>query len=145
MRMFSAINRRLRVFYFVPLFVWAAPSEMDPPSMDPPSEFGLSMLEGAFVLAEQTEPSETTKLSPEEQIIYNQLGPVYQKIFLYALTSDMRHRVVIYVCRGLNPFEAINVILRAEQRKYESGKVKRPFTPSERAAMQKKRSTEITG
>ncbi len=143
MKMFSTIRKRnLALLFFFPLFLGAGTLHLS----GPPTEFGLSMLEGAFVLADETEPNEVAQLSGEEQTVYRQLGPIYQKIFLYALTSDMRHRVVIYVCRGLNPFEAVNVILRAEQRKYESGKAKRNFTPSERAAMQNRRpAPDITG
>lgn len=111
------------------------------------TEFGLSLFEHSFV-AQSTTTIHECDLSPEEKTIYNQLGPVYKKIYLDALTDDQRQRVVIYVHRGLSPFDAINVILRAEQRRIESNRrSRRTLTPGERAALKpvRKRSGEITG
>lgn len=111
------------------------------------TEFGLSLFEHP-VIAQSEDSISESDLSPEEKTVYNQLGPVYKKIYLHALTEDMRHRVVIYVCRGLSPFEAINVILRAEERRTESsGRKKRTLTPGERAALKpnRYRKGDITG
>ena len=102
-------------------------------------------MEQAFCYSEQEQVVASEGLSVEEKTVYHQLGPVYQKIYLFALTAEMRRRVVIYVCRGLTAFEAVNVILRAEQRKFESVKQKRTLTPCERSIMQKKRSVDVTG
>lgn len=103
------------------------------------TEFGLSLFEPSLIAADVTS-TDADDLSSEERTVYNSLGPVYQRIYLHALSNDMRHRVVIYVCRGLTPFEAVNVILRAEQRKYESGRHgKRTLSPGERAALHRYR------
>ncbi len=104
------------------------------------SEFGLSFFEQSFAYNEENQEKviEAEDLSPEEKTVYGELGPVYKKIYLYALTSEMRRRVVIYVCRGLNAYEAINVILRAEQRRGESGTRKKVISPGERAATYQK-------
>lgn len=70
-----------------------------------------------------------------EQQVYQQLGPLYQKIYLYALNDEERHRVVVYMTRGLTAYDAINTILRAEERQSISKQPKQPnksIAPSDR-------------
>lgn len=74
-------------------------------------------------------------LLEDERAIYDRLGPIYQKIYLYAFNNEERQRVVVYVSRGLDPLEAINTILRVEERKYKrSLPPQRSLTPAERSA-----------
>ncbi len=111
------------------------------------TEFGLSLFEAPLIASEEP-VIDQDDLTDQERIVYNQLGPVYRRIFLYALTNDQRRRVVIYVCRGLTPFEAVNVVLRAEQRKMESGRnSRRTLTPGERAALgpSQRKHDDVTG
>ncbi|MBM3192858.1 MAG: hypothetical protein FJZ59_01330 [Chlamydiae bacterium] len=84
---------------------------------------------------------------PSDQIqVYHQLGPLYQKIYLYALNDEERHRVVVYVRRGVSCFEAINIILRREERKFHGTpnlEENRPVKPTERFQTYKENSQEI--
>ncbi len=74
-------------------------------------------------------------LPSDQQQVYHQLGPLYQKIYLYAFNPEERHRVVVYVRKGISYFEAMNIILRAEERKYaaqEGSPPNKSIAPSDR-------------
>ena len=81
-----------------------------------------------FLIASHSEPLEkedalkeersTEHLPADQQQVYHELGPLYQKIYLFALNDEERHRVVVYTRRGVTAFEAMNIILRVEERKY---------------------------
>lgn len=70
----------------------------------------------------------------DQQQVYHQLGPLYQRIYLYALNDEERHRVVVYTRRGLSNFEAINTILRNEERRYDNPNENKSIAPSDRTA-----------
>ena len=78
------------------------------------------------------EPS-LDRLPADEKQVYHQLGPLYQKIYLQVLNDEERHRVVVYIHRGLNGFDAINIILRSEERKYVRSQNDHYVVPSDRA------------
>ena len=131
-----------KVFLSVCLF----PALLVAGSIGPCTEYGLSLFEHSLSYAQDQALEGEDNLCQEEKIVYDQLGPLYKKIYIFALTDEMRRRVVIYVCRGLTPFEAINVILRAEQRKFESTGRKRSLSPRDRAMMKDRSCTkEMTG
>ncbi len=81
---------------------------------------------------QQREMMTREKLDSKERAVYDQLGPIYQKIFLFALNDEERHRVAIYTKRGLYPYEAVDVILRSERRKCDNPQEGRQ-APAERA------------
>ncbi len=84
------------------------------------------------------------ELPTSEQQVYQRLGPLYQKIYLYAFNNEERHRVIVYMSRGLTPYEAINTILRAEDRKYSKAPPKgKSITPSERSAKSATQPQEV--
>ena len=74
-------------------------------------------------------------LDIKEQRIYYKLGPMYQKIYLNVLTDRQRHMVVIFVRRGVTPYQAINSILKVEERRIENTGKKKRVSPGERAMM----------
>jgi len=82
-------------------------------------------------MSEEEQPL-LNQLPSEEQQVYHQLGPLYQKIYLNVLNDEERHRVVVYTKRGLNPFDAVNVILRREERSYLQEYPQDKVVPSER-------------
>tara|TARA_Y100001970_G_C13904692_1_gene685464 strand:- start:66 stop:440 length:375 start_codon:yes stop_codon:yes gene_type:complete len=77
--------------------------------------------------------SVVNSLPESEQSVYQRLGEIYQKIYLYALNDEERHRVVVYIRRGLNPYEAINTILRSEERRYNARQPRQSLSPAERS------------
>jgi hypothetical protein len=85
-----------------------------------------------LIFIENSQRADYEKLPSSQKGVFNQLGPLYQKIYLYALNDEERARVVIYIQRGVNPYEAINVILRAEERKYARRKQNQSISPSQR-------------
>lgn len=78
-------------------------------------------------------PSEemVNQLTEKEKRVYNQLGPIYRKVYL-TFTPEQKKRVVVYTQRGINPYDSINSVLRVEQREYEKLHRKK-LTPRERA------------
>ena len=80
------------------------------------------------------------QLDRDKKSVYYKLGPVYQKIFLYALNDEQKHRVVMYVHRGIDPYEAVDVILRTEQRKHMRAIGKEKLSPAEKSISPGKRS-----
>ena len=76
---------------------------------------------------------DVSHLPPEEQHVYQELGPLYQKIYLCLFTEEERHQVVVYTTRGLTSYEAINVLLRAEERKYAKKPATQKVVPSKRS------------
>lgn len=93
----------------------------------------------AFLVSQDVLANAKTEngLSQEEATVYQQLGPIYQKIYLYAFNDEERHRTVVYINRGLNPYEAIDTILRTEKRSYETNHPKKNLSPAERAELNK--------
>lgn len=85
-------------------------------------------------------------LLKDERKIYDQLLPIYQNIYLQAFDNEQRQRVVLYVHRGLDPYDAINIILNVEHRKYQGVQPKRRgLTPAERSATLRSPKKEILG
>jgi hypothetical protein len=75
-----------------------------------------------------------SNLSEEGKMVYMNLGPIYQKIYILALSSEERTRVNAYVRRGQTPYEAIDTILRSEERKYLRAHPKKIYqSPAEKA------------
>ncbi len=102
--------------------------------------------EEELLLIENFHELSIESLPAEEKQAYHQLGPLYQKIYLYVLNDEERHRVVVYLCRGLSGYEAINTILRAEERQYVQKKApqkKQPIAPSNRSSKGSCSSTTI--
>lgn len=114
-------------------------------TLSEPPDRGVNLKE-ELLLIESSHEVSIESLPLEEKQVYHQLGPLYQKIYLYALNDEERHRVVVYVRRGLSSFEAINTILRAEERQYlqkNVPKTKQPIAPSNRSSKGSCSSTTI--
>ena len=79
----------------------------------------------------QQQPS-AEDLAEDQKQVYHKLGPLYKKIYLYALDSEERHRVIVYIKRGISPYEAINIILRPEERAYAQKRGSKNIPPSDR-------------
>jgi hypothetical protein len=95
---------------------------------------------GEVVCVEDT----SKQLSAEEKAIYTNLGPIYQKIYLFALNSEERGRVALYVRRGQTAYEAIDVILRSEERKYLRQHPKKTYqSPAEKATAKNAKSYSV--
>jgi hypothetical protein len=84
------------------------------------------------IFIESSQKLNYENLPPAQKEVYNQLGPLFQKIYLFAFNDEERQRVVLYVKKGVSPFEAIQVILRTEERKYLKKKEKKTLSPSQR-------------
>ena len=100
------------------------------------SEKGVNPEEERFSMWTPHEVS-IENLQPEEKQIYHQLGPLYQRIYLDAFNDEERHRVVVYVRRGLSVFDAMNTLLRADERQYiqkQNPKNNNSVVPSERSS-----------
>ncbi len=74
----------------------------------------------------------TEDLTEDQKQVYHKLGPLYQKIYLYVLNTEERHRVIVYIKRGVSPYEAINTILRPEERAHTQKRGSKPIAPSDR-------------
>jgi len=97
-----------------------------------------------IVLAAETAVNPSS-LTAEEQAIYNNLGAIYQKIYILALNSEERTRVALYVRRGQTPYEAIDVILRSEERKYLRAHPKKTYqSPADKATAKNKATKNYT-
>jgi len=55
------------------------------------------------------------KLPNGQRHVMYSLSPLYQRIFMYALTDDQRDDVTMYEQRGENPYTAIDRILRRDR------------------------------
>lgn len=85
-------------------------------------------------------------LLDDERKIFDQLGPIYQKIYLFAFNNEQRQRVVHYVNGGLDPYDAVNIIVNVEQRKHKQClPKKRSLTPAERSTTRRLPRKEILG
>jgi hypothetical protein len=99
---------------------------------------------GSNIREEQEHVKNVQSLPKSEQQVYHQLGPLYQKIYLYAFTNEERHRVLVYISRGLTPYESINTILRTEDRKYSKPAPKgKSISPSDRSTKGASRAQEV--
>ena len=107
-------------------FMWTHPES---------AEKEVSLSEEIFYMVSSHEIS-IENFPADEQQVYHQLGPLYQKIYLYAFADEERHRVVVYMSRGLSAYDAMNTILRAEARQYtnkKNPKNNKSIPPSDRA------------
>jgi hypothetical protein len=107
---------------------------------------GASSYKGDVVRIENLQKDSLDALPSDQQQVYHQLGPLYQNIYLYALNDEERHRVVVYVRRGVSSFEAINIILRAEERKFQgkpNTQPNRSTRPSDRYSGPSSQNQEI--
>ena len=84
-------------------------------------------------------------LTKDEMIVYNQLGPVYKKIYLYVLNDEERGRVVFHVKRGLDPYNSINTIISVEQRKASRSNIKNGLSPAERSGALFNKPSKVLG
>lgn len=102
--------------------------------------------ERSVAIIDDLQNSSYEALPSDQKQVYHQLGPLYQKIYLCALNDEERHRVVVYVRRGVSCFEAINIILRAEERKFQgkpNTEENKPTRPSDRGANSRAGCQEI--
>ena len=89
---------------------------------------------------EKNDCERIAKLADRERAIYFSLGETYQKIYLYALDPEERHRVVVLVHRGHDPHVAINSILRSEHRKQQrTERKRRRLSPASKAIVEQKK------
>jgi len=82
-------------------------------------------------------------ITTDEKAIYDELGPIYQKIYLYAFSDEQRKRIIVYVSNGLTPYDAMNVILRVEERRQKRNFPQKRLSPAERAYHKRKPNREI--
>jgi hypothetical protein len=117
------IKLKFWTYLIIPFSLLLAPSELiikgDYSGEDP-------------IFIESSQKLTYENLPPAQKEVYNQLGPLFQKIYINVLNEEERQRVLLYVKRGVSPFEAIQVILRAEERKYFKQREKKSLSPSQR-------------
>ncbi|MBS0585940.1 MAG: hypothetical protein JSR76_06545 [Verrucomicrobia bacterium] len=127
------LNRRLLTTIFLPILLCAS-------LLEPAPEIVKSENSSPI---QQRETMSEEKLSLQERALYDQLGPIYQKIYLFALSEEERYRASVYVSRGLCPYAAVDVILRTERRKCESTYSSVPKAPPADRAMQSKKPLHV--
>ncbi len=56
-------------------------------------------------------------LTPDQQVVFDILSPLYKRIYLYALDEDQKEMVAVFQSRGENPYHVIdNILLRDRER-----------------------------
>lgn len=85
---------------------------------------------GALVFAQRVQQESQGPflegLPPDQKAMVERLSPLYQKIYIYALSCDQKEAIVVFYRRGENPYTAIDNILKRDRKRHDSTLKKQP-------------------
>ena len=79
------------------------------------------------------------QLPAEQRKIYEGLTPMYQRVYVYAFDEKTRERVTLFVNRGYNPYQMIDMVLKYDKKKAtELGKWSDAQEPRRRSPLEQR-------